>query len=550
MSESTISRRDLFKFGGIAAAGAVGAGALAACSPSDGGSGGTSGATEEAEFTTAAGHQRVGMPSFLEAPEPITDIAETHDYEIVVVGAGSPGVPCALKAFQDGAKVALVTSEVEASAFGNTGSGVDLDNSNPVDVANLVSFLMKSSQYRPDRKQLETWAYHSGEALKWLVEYGQGAGAQVEDQGNAQAAPTIAKQGWDITFVTSFFGPKPYNVGSGMVDICTKAAEDGLEIFYSTPAVQLVVDDAGRVTGVICSTEDNGYVQFNASKAVVVATGDYQNDTEMLYYYQPDMMNFGPKQVGRKGDGHKMIVWAGGKIENIAHTKMLHDFDAGPASMCDMPFLRVKMNGERFCNETFGMSIMNCYLRSAEDQGHYCQIFDADYMDKGAEFPGKLWDPESLRVYMPEEDVERVGVLEDQLRTFKADTLEELAEKLEITDVDTFKATVEAYNEIAESGEDTVFGVPAESLTTITTAPFYGIHRHVRMSSICGGGVEVNEKQQCLNAQGEVIEGLYALGNCAGGFYGGIDYPMDIPGLNLGHNYTQGYVVGRDLAAL
>ena len=89
-----------------------------------------------------------------------------------------------------------------------------------------------------------------------------------------------------------------------------------------------------------------------------------------------------------------------------------------------------------------------------------------------------------------------------------------------------------------------------EYLTTIATPPFWGIHRHVRMSSICGGGVDVNEKQQCLTPEGEVIEGLYALGNCAGKFYGGIDYPLDIPGLNLGHNYTQGYMVGRDLAAM
>ena len=45
------------------------------------------------------------------------------------------------------------------------------------------------------------------------------------------------------------------------------------------------------------------------------------------------------------------------------------------------------------------------------------------------------------------------------------------------------------------------------------------------------------------------IEGLYAIGNVAGGFYGGVDYPLTVFGLNLGHNYTQGYVVGKALAA-
>ena len=150
-----------------------------------------------------------------------------------------------------------------------------------------------------------------------------------------------------------------------------------------------------------------------------MACGDYQNDEEMLHYYQPDMTNFEPKQTNKTGDGHKMVVWAGGKIEDLAHTKMLHDFDAGPASMCDMPFLAVKMDGTRFVNETVEMSLMNCYLRSKEDSGHYCQVFDSNYMEAAAEWPGKLVDPEGLKVYMPEEDVEREGVFEGQINTFK-----------------------------------------------------------------------------------------------------------------------------------
>ena len=85
----------------------------------------------------------------------------------------------------------------------------------------------------------------------------------------------------------------------------------------------------------------DGYMQFNASKGVIVACGDYQNDEEMLHYYQPDMTNFEPKQTNKTGDGHKMVVWAGGKIEDLAHTKMLHDFDAGPASMGDLSLIHI-----------------------------------------------------------------------------------------------------------------------------------------------------------------------------------------------------------------
>ena len=62
-----------------------------------------------------------------------------------------------------------------------------------------------------------------------------------------------------------------------------------------------------------------------------------------------------------------MPTGPGGVIEPLGHTKMLHDFDAGPASMCDMPFLAVNRKGERFVNETVAMSLLNNYLRDAEN---------------------------------------------------------------------------------------------------------------------------------------------------------------------------------------
>ena len=145
------------------------------------------------------------------------------------------------------------------------------------------------------------------------------------------------------------------------------------------------------------------------------------------------------------------------------------------------------------------------------------------------------------------ERIYSTGVFPDAIRTFKADTLEDLAEKLEINDVDAFVETVNRYNELCEKGQDEDFGKPPEYLAKVDTPPFYGIHRWVRMSAICSG-VDVNADHQCLTPEGEVIEGLYAIGNCAGGFYGGIDYPLTVFGLSLGRCYTEGYVIGRMVA--
>ena len=544
------TRRDMFKISGLAAAGLGGAALLSACSPSGSGSPSAGGETPAASTgtTTVAGHSREGLPSFLAAPEPITDIADTKDFDVVIVGAGASGVPAAITAREAGATVALIQKEATAISQGNTATGILLDTSDEAGVEAVVSRLLKDHQYRGKREQVELWAKNSGEAIKWVLDLATAEGAQVSDTTMKWTAAIKEVNGYPMDYLSIDFGPKPYNTGNGMQVLADYAAAQGVEIFYNTEAKQLVGDAAG-VTGVIAEGPD-GTVQFNASKGVILATGDYQNDDDMMAYYLPDLANLGRKQMNKTGDGHKMAVWAGGAIEDITHTKMLHDFDGGPGSMADMPFLAVKQDGTRFCDETLGMSLMNNFLRSEADQGDYNQIFDSNYMTAAAEWPGKLFDPEAIKVYMPEEDVEKVGVFEDQIGTFKADTLEELATKLGITDTAAFVKSVERYNECVAAGKDLDFGKEGKWLTAIDTPPFYGIHRHVRVSAIVSG-VNVGPNMEVLAAEtGEAIPGLFAIGNTAGNFYGGVDYSMYMPGLSLGRAHTQGYVTGKYVASL
>ena len=526
---ASITRRSLVKGAGLAAGAAAVASVAAPLS------------AVAAEDPSYAG--TVDVPSFLIAPDPITDVAEVKEYDVVVVGAGAAGVPAALAATEAGAKVACLQKESVAISQGNNGCGVQVDKSDKVAIEGMISYEMEENAHRPDRRQLSTWAYKSGEAMAWLLDRAEKAGAQY-----SQTEPTMEFSGGTVTLIKNSFGPKPYTTGDAMQALAAYAETLGAEFFYETPAVQLV-KDGDRVSGVIAQNAEGAYIQFNAARGVIIATGDYQNDYDMCSYYIPDLDNFERKQVGKTGDGHKMVVWAGGKIEDGNHTKMLHDFDAGPASMSDMPFLAVKDDGTRFCDETVPMSLLNNYLRGPKDCGWYSQIFDNDYLTATEGWPGKAVDEETMRNYMPEEEVEggKKGVLEYYTRTFKADTLEELAEKLLITDVDAFVATVERYNELCEAGLDEDFGKDAQYLAPVVNPPFWGIHRHVRISAITAG-VEVNPDQQCLTPEGEVIEGLYAVGNCAGNFYGGVDYPLAIGGLSLGRCYTQGYLVGTAVA--
>ena len=487
---------------------------------------------------------------FLPQPKPIAeaDIKETLTFDVVVVGAGAAGVPAALSAAENGAKVAVIQKHPTPVSQGNTGSGIDLATSDKAGVEALVSKLMVDNNHRSNPALLREWAYNSGEAVRWVIDRAKQGGAQVIDQGSAAQADIRKVNGYTLNYVTSFFGPKPYTTGDGIRILAKVAEKAGVKFYFRMPAVQLVQSATGQVQGVIAKGPDGKYTRFMAKKGVILAAGDYQNNKAMCDYFIPDQKNFGRKMMDRTGDGFALAYWAGGVIEPIGHTKMLHDFDAGPAPMCDMPFMVVNRDGKRFIDESVPMSLINNYLRDEKNAGHYCQVFDADYMTTAAKWPGMLFPPEKLKNYMPEEPGEKVGVFPSLTNTWKADTLEELARKLEVN-VPNFVASVKRYNEMAVAKQDAEFGKAPQWMVPIVKAPFYGIHRRLRLTTVCSGML-VDTKHRVLDADGKPIQGLYAIGNMGGGFYGGVDYPLTVFGLSLGRCYTFGYLTGRHVAKL
>lgn len=535
-----VSRRGFFA---RSAAGAAGVGAL--------GLAGTAQAALRPSGEYARSSDGGAVLEFLPQPKAIPEsaIKDTQTFDVVVVGAGASGVPAALSAAESGASVAVIQKHPTAVSQGNTGSGIDLATSDRAGVEALVSKLMADNNHRANPAMLRLWAYNSGEAVRWVMDRAKRGGAQVVDQGSGPQVAIRKVNGYTLNYVTSFMGPKPYTTGDGMRALATVAEAAGVRFFFRTPAQQLIQDGDGRVRGVIArDARDNLYRRFLARKGVILSTGDYQNNPAMCEYFIPDLKHFGRKMMDRTGDGFAMTYWAGGVFEPIGHTKMLHDFDAGPATMCDMPFLAVTRDGKRFVDESVEMSLLNNYLRNERDAGHYCQIFDADYMTTAAKWPGVLFPPEKLAAYMPEEPGPKPGVFPSQTNTWKADTLEALAAKLQV-DAKNLVATVKSYNEMAAAGQDTEFGKAAKWMVPVVKPPFYGIHRRVRVSTLCSGML-VNSQHQALDADGKPIRGLYLIGNLGGGFYGGVDYPLTVFGLSLGRCYTFGYLAGRHVAHL
>ena len=521
--------------------------------------------------------------------EPITSFGGEVTADVVVVGAGAAGVVAAITAAEEGSSVVLLQKQAAVVSQGNCGSGLILDESDPEGLLRYVHHTNSLNNWRSDPNLLKAYVMNSGEAINWVYDRARLNGTAA-DKPNDKGLFIYLNTSQDFTgewsdgrycrfdygtakahMYAPGMGPKPNNIGTYLQYVLEEAvAEFGgkLKVYYNTPGVQVIKND-GKVNGVVGKLSDNSYVKFNANKAVILATGDYQNNNSMVNRWCPDVADFDRKQFQKTGDGHLMAITAGAVMENLGHTKMLHDFDAG--LMYEEPFLYVNMKGQRFCNEFVGFVYMNdimvhqdIYKGGANytdpdkgSKGWYCQIYDSDYMSH--ESVSGLVPPPVMEKYMPaisdddyaasHDGAKRTGVFANLIDTWRADTLDELADKLGIEDKAAFLASVQRYNELCEKGVDEDFGKDDKWMYAIKTAPFYGIRRHLRISSL-DSGVYTNANGQALDANKNVIEGLYCVGNLGGQFYGGADYPFHATGLSIGRCYTFGRLAGKHANSL
>ena len=477
---------------------------------------------------------------------PITDFADEKTYDVVVVGAGTGGVPAALSALEEGATAACLQKESAPISQGGSSTGIIVDKSDPQGVMNHLQGFMEDCHWRADRGLARFYYDHSGETIRWMEVRTMEAGFPPYSFGETTME---YDDGTKCVKRTNRFGPKPYNNDTMIKALAKLAEERGVDFYYSTPGVQLVQDESGAVTGVVGKDADGNYIKFNATRGVVLSTGDYQNNMSLVERYCPDGKDFDRKQMGKTGDGILMTMAIGAGLVPVGHAHMMHDFDSGP--MFNEPFLMVNEDGERFLNEDCCFEQVNCELRNQPRPGWYSQIFDANYVDQATAWGGKPVAPEALEVYMPEVEMDRSAesgnnVIEVLIDTHKADTLDELAEKLGIP-ADALKASVERYNELVDAGFDDDFGKRPQYLAKIDTPPFYGIHKHIRISALCAG-MTVNENYQVTKADGTPIPNLWATGFGAGQLCGLPDWSMYTTGMSCGHCMTSGRYCGIQAA--
>jgi len=528
-----MDRRSFLK-GSALLGGAAALGALTGCSPKAEPEAGDGGASVEA------------IKTWRTAPDPIGDdqIAETFEADLVIVGAGAAGCVATASAIEDGASVILLQKHespyCHGYAYAANGTKIQKEAGVEYDGWDIMNDLNRKSENHPKAEVVRNWVKYSGEVSDWL----SGKIADVEGVGPViLEIPVPADDPWNFTYTVTHLPIGNFTaIGSVppvmqyLIDNCDPNL---LDAHYKTPAVQLRTDETGRVTGVIAEREDGTYILCNAKKGVILAAGDYGNDMEMRDEFMPYAKGLpaGYSNFEDTGDGIKMGYWIGGNIAQGPHACNIH-YDPCIAypnyNGTIVPWLRVNQKGERFSNEDQPYELI--YAQDMLQPGlmHF-QVFDDNYKTDWTEM-GKGGAMRADWSTMVPQALEA-----GDLRT--GNTLEELAESMGVP-AETFVATVARYNELCEKGYDEDFGKQAARMKKVEKAPFYAFARQASCLTPLEG-LEVNGNMQVLNAEGAVIEGLYAAGNNSGSFFGGLVQKMSCPGFGVGRAILTGRVAAK-----
>ena len=428
-------------------------------------------------------------------------------------------------------------------SFGAVGAKFQKEQGIDIDPAQLCDEIYRAADWRVDPCSIETYVNRSGEVADFwqdMLDKG-GSGWQLykfDQAPNYNGFPVIDSyvnfkmpEGISTTWLFGLYVCKELRA--------VAETYDNLEIRYEMPAVQLIREDGGRVIGCIAKNGD-GYVRINASKGVLLATGGYDANPEMMQaWVRPEDYEssvWWNPSWGTTGDGHMMGLSIGADMDSLPHPVMNFS-NATPSTFVEKRVyfpgamnysIIVTEEGKRFVNENQARQYMSNAINVQKRRGHQCfHIFDQAMIASALEK-----EPSA------EKQLERD---EAKGHLFRASSLGELASKAGI-DAAALEETVARYNSFFEDGLERD---PDYYRYTGNNKPFTGeayyalVTNSVILATV--GGLTINGDTQVLDKDGKVIEGLYATGNVSGNFYAG-NYPRHIPGTSVGHAATFGYV--------
>jgi fumarate reductase flavoprotein subunit len=477
--------------------------------------------------------------------------AQTLEADVVVIGAGTAGLPAALTAADGGAKVIVFEKTNSTGGTGNMGMGPfavesRLQREKHVALTKDQAFdiWMNYTHWRVNALLVKAYIDKSADTIDWLEKMG------------IQFLPTAYFTGSEFTWhVVQNQSVPGFNVMSAALKaLADKAKEKGVQILFETPATK-ILKEGDRVVGVVGNDKSGNTVQVNA-KAVIVATGGFGNNPEMIkkytsYEWGVDL--FSTRTPSTTGDGIRM-AWEAGAAQDLEAMNIELTFGSaggpvgvsasGTTALTQPRAIMVNLQGKRFYNEglmgntTFtGNAIAHQYKRQGFSiiDAAIAKYYTENGVDRvGMRPEGKLGNVESAVME---------AVKKGNKNMYVANSLEELANKTGI-DLAGLRETLNRYNEDCEKGYDSLFHKDHKYLTPLKQPNYYAI-KLVPTGYGTLGGIKINEKAEVLSKEFKPIPGLYAAGVDANSVYAD-SYVFVLPGNTMGFALNMGRIAGEN----
>lgn len=424
--------------------------------------------------------------------------------ELAILGGGLAGFCAALQASQMGTDVVLLEKQPEpggssilsAGVFAFAGTDVQHRNGIEDSVELLFKDLREVGQFENDEAVVRAYVTNQLPTYEWLKALGIRF-QEIVEASSGQSVPRV-----HLT--------DPADVVRLLTARCRESGK--VQVLTATAGRRLLRDPASRrVVGV--SAEGAGATKVIASRGVLLATGGFSRDAELVHRFAPQYDNaFFIGGDGNQGDGLRMAWHLGADLRDMAYIKGTygkHPVDTNNNHSCLAVYkgaIAVNQDGRRYVDESVSYKLLGDSCM-AQPYGATYQILDRAILESG-----------DNRVHIL--DFERR--LEDGLM-IEAPTLEALAKLIEVP-TDTLLRTVADYNRYVDEGHDPDFGRKHlvhnhGALVRIERAPFYAYPSTAAVfGTYCG--LRVDDRMRVLDVFGECIEGLYAAGEVVGGLHG------------------------------
>lgn len=420
---------------------------------------------------------------------PVKDLAT----DIVVIGAGGAGMTAAVEAVSAGRKVIVVEKmpivggNTSRATGGMNAAGTSIQAAAGIkdDVETFYNDTFTGGKEENDPEMLRILVENSAAAVDWVNELGAGL-TRVSLSGGA-TNPRI-----HTPDDGSAVGPVIVKV------LHEKLTELGVEILTETTAID-IIEEGDAAVGIVAKTADGQEFKIKA-KAVIIATGGFGANAEMVQSFRPDLVGFSTtNHSGATGDGLKLAEDLEADLDDIEFIQIHPTTDPKSGYMFTEGLrgdgaILVNQAGKRFTDELLTRDVVSANILKQTEGIAY------------------LVTNEAMRA----ENAALAGYVTKGYATECA-TLADVAKYLGV-DAAVVEETMAGYETAITSGKDDLFG-RTHLTKSLAQGPWYllkvtpGIHHTM-------GGLNIDDKAHVINEDGEVIKGMYAAGEVTGGIHG------------------------------